>query len=225
MPIKKIIYLSVFLCACSHQQAPASEYEALKERIISRQQYFSELYASSNPENRTEIVRQAQDYLVKTIIDSIFPCWYGTPWNFNGTTVKPGQGSIACGYFVTTVLSDAGFKIPRVKWAQSASEPVIVKIATNIKRFRKQPLNDLFDYLNEHGDGLYIIGLDCHVGFIVKSGSRIRFVHANYYRPQIGVMSEPVEGRNPLNDSKYRIVGKLLETEMIKNWIKGSIFF
>jgi hypothetical protein len=125
------------------------------------------------------------------------------------------------GYFVTAILSDAGFKIPRVKWAQSASEPVIVKIASNIQRYRNQPMSKLIDYLNNQDDGLYIVGLDNHVGFISKSDNNYRFIHSNYYRPEIGVMAEPLEGHNPLNDSKYRIIGKLLDTEMAQNWINS----
>ena len=38
------------------------------------------------------------------LTDKIFPYWYGTDWDFNGTTQKPNEGKIACGYFVTCLL-------------------------------------------------------------------------------------------------------------------------
>jgi len=203
------------------QRSTADAYDALKSRISSQQQYFSARYNAASKEKSAAVLSEAQIYLINTICDTIFPYWYDTPWSFHGATRIPKQGSIACGYFVTTILTDAGFKIPRVKWAQEASEPVIIKIASDIKRFRNRPISEVIAYINQHGDGLYIVGLDCHVGYIRKSGDTLRFVHSSYYEPEIGVMSEPLDGRNPLNDSKYRIVGKLLGTEMVKNWIMG----
>ena len=32
--------------------------------------------------------------------------WMGTPWDFSGTSQVPRKGSIACGYFVSTVGLD-----------------------------------------------------------------------------------------------------------------------
>jgi len=219
--MKAVVFLILFAFVSYGYSQEAPSYEESKKSIFEKQQYFSKTYASSDSGKQKDIVRQAQAYLTTTITDSLFSYWYGTPWNFNGTTKVPKQGTIACGYFVTAILSDAGFQIPRVKWAQSASEPVIVKIASNVQRFRNQPMGKLIDYLNKQGDGLYIVGLDSHVGFVSKQGNNFRFIHSNYYRPEIGVMAEPLEGHNPLNDSKYRIIGKLLDTEMVQNWING----
>ena len=56
------------------------------------------------------------------IIKKIVPYWYGTKWDFNGTSRIPGQGSIAYGYFVTTILEDAGINLSRNRLAQCASE-------------------------------------------------------------------------------------------------------
>ena len=224
--VMKTIVIALFFCVSQSfaYSQKTSEYEDLKKRIIEKQQYFSTIYSSSDSAKQKNVVRQAQAYLTATITDSLFFYWYGTPWDFNGTTKAPKQGKIACGFFVTAILSDVGFQIPRVKWAQSASELVIVKIASNIQRFHNQPMSKLIDYLNKQGDGLYIVGLDCHVGFIFKSGSTFRFIHSSYYRPEIGVMSESLEGWNPLNDSKYRIIGKLLDVEMTQNWIKYVVY-
>ncbi len=218
--IQRAIITVVCCLFVSHVYAQA-KYEELKKGITEKQQYFSKIYASSDTSRQKDIVQQAQAYLTTIVYDSLFPYWYGTPWSFNGTTKVPKQGTIACGYFVTAILSDAGFQIPRVKWAQSASESVILKIASNVQRFRNQPMIKLIDYLNKQGDGLYIVGLDYHVGFISKRGNSLHFIHSNYYHPETGVMAEPLEGHNPLNDSRYRVIGKLLDTEMTQNWING----
>lgn len=223
--IKTVVFVLFFFASqCYAYSQTTSEYEGLKNRITEKQHYFATLYSSSDNAEQNNVVQQAQAYLTTTITDSLFSYWYGTPWDFNGTTKIPKQGNIACGFFVTGILSDAGFQIPRVTWAQSASEPVIVKIASHIQRFSNQPMSKLIDYLNKQGDGLYIVGLDCHVGFVSKSGDTFRFIHASYYRPEIGVMAESLEGHNPLNDSKYRIIGKLLDVEMTQNWLKGVVY-
>ena len=73
-------------------------------------------------------------------------------------------------------------------------------------------------------DGLYLVGLDCHVGFICVKNNDITFVHSNYYQKEIGVMAERLNTKNPLRDSKYRIIGKLLGDEMIEHWITGRAY-
>jgi hypothetical protein len=201
---------------------PDVDYDTVKARINAQQQYFSKRYGAASEKNRAAVLSDARKYLISAIHDTIFPYWYDTQWNFYGATRTPRQGYIACGYFVTAVLADAGFQIPRVKWAQLASETVIVKIATDIKRFSNRPMSEVVAYINQTGDGLYIVGLDCHIGYIYKSDTTLRFVHSNYYQADIGVMSEPLEGDNPLNNSKYRVIGKLLSGEMVRNWVTGT---
>lgn len=73
------------------------------------------------------------------------------------------------------------FKIPRIKWAQSASEIFIKRLSSDkIKRLSDKPISVVEYYLKETGKGLYLVGLDCHVGFIVVREDEILFVHANY---------------------------------------------
>jgi hypothetical protein len=81
---------------------------------------------------------------------------------------------------------------------------------------------DVVSYIRTKGEGLYIVGLDCHVGYIYYRNGKMSFVHANYYRPKIGVMSELLIGYNPLNDSKYRVIGKIFDKEMVRNWILNT---
>ncbi|MCL2715253.1 MAG: hypothetical protein FWD68_11870 [Alphaproteobacteria bacterium] len=88
----------------------AAKYEKLKRQIADKQQHFQRAYAAAGATRQRELVREAQSCLTSTLSNSLFPVWYGTPWNFNGTTRVPGQGTIACGYFVTGILSDAGFR-------------------------------------------------------------------------------------------------------------------
>ncbi len=171
---------------------------------------------------RKERIDRARDILFTAIMDKLMPAWYGTPWDFNGTTRTPGEGHIACGYFVNTVLLDAGFNLPRIRWSQSAAEPVMMKLAPQAKRFRDRPVAEVEAWLAEQGDGLYKAGLDNHVGFITRRNGITRFVHSNYYHREIGVMAEPLDGDNPFAHSRYRIIGKLLDDKMMEAWLRGT---
>jgi hypothetical protein len=165
-----------------------------------------------------------QKYFVSTVIDSIIPYWYGTPWDFNGITQTPGKGAIACGYFVSTVLRDAGLNISRVKMGQSDSEGIIHSLAEkkNIKLFYDKPLNIVIGYINSRGAGLYIIGLDCHVGFILKDEKGCWFIHSKWYDER-AVMKEEAATSSILYNSKYKMIGKISNNStLLKAWVNGT---
>tara|TARA_R110002096_G_scaffold229955_1_gene419580 strand:- start:820 stop:1359 length:540 start_codon:yes stop_codon:yes gene_type:complete len=162
--------------------APAGEsiYTETVESISAKRAQYQAQYTSADSTTKDSLIKSARAYLLKTVSEDVFPQWYGTPWDFNGTTRTPRQGQIACGYFVNNVITDLGFKIPRVKWSQSASEVFIKKLApNNIKRFSNTPIKNVKSYLHKSGDGLYVVGLDIHVGFILVKGNSIKFIHSS----------------------------------------------
>jgi len=214
-----ILYL---FSAVSFFEVKESYHELLSD-IQCSQKEFSAKANSNNPLDRQKVIDDAREYLVATTSHDLFPHWYGTPWDFNGTSRIPGEGKIACGYFITNVLTDLGFKIPRIKWAQSASEIFIKKLVPekHIKRFSNRPIEKLKSYLIESGDGLYLVGMDMHTGFLLVQGKKVQFVHASYYYPETGVLSEAILSQNPLSDSAYVVVGKLLTDEMMEHWLNG----
>jgi hypothetical protein len=200
----------------------AADYLVLKDKILHKQKAFRKSYeGATSPEKKKKILQEARAYLLSTIASEMFPSWYGTTWDFNGTCTEPGNGSIACGYFVTTVIRDMGFVIPRTKWAQIASEELIKNITAknNIKRYSSTPILKVESAISTWGKGLYIAGLDSHVGFILNYGDSIRFVHSNYYDAATGVCSQEFDSNNPLKDSGYRVIGKILDDDMVERWI------
>ena len=157
------------------------------------------------------------------VVKTIVPAWIGTPWTFSGTTEKPGEGSIACGYFVTTVLRDAGLPIARVKLAQAASEEMIKTLvqAKYIQRFSNKPMEELIAAINKSGAGLYIIGLDNHTGFIYHDGTAVWFIHSTFVGTR-NVQYEKAATSIVLNSSKYKVVGKLSADEkVLERWISA----
>ncbi len=144
------------------------------------------------------------------IVDSIIPYWYGTRWNFYGTTEVPKTGTIACGYFVTTILRDADINISRIKMAQAPSEEMINTVChkESMKRFRNTTMQTFINELYQLENGLHIIGLDFHTGFIYHENEKLVFIHSSYQTPQM-VIQQNVHESAILAASKYKVIGKV----------------
>lgn len=217
--MRTFLLFSLLALAAACQAQKQETYLQLIARVATEQRSIATVYSCADSTGRDSMIGVARAYLFDVITTDFFNQWYGTEWDFNGTTRTPKEGKIACGYFITTVLSDAGFKIPRTYWAQQASEYYITRMTTDIKRFSNKPVGTVIDYFKGRDDGLYIVGLDNHVGFVYKKGKRLQFVHASYYDPKKGVQSEALDSNNPLANSAYRVSGRILDDTMIRKWI------
>src|SRR6185503_11864345 len=125
------------------------------------------------------------------------------------------------GYFVSTVLRDAGWRVERVRLAQQASENIILSLtsAPHIKRFRRVAISDFIKAVEEWGPGVYVVGLDIHVGFIVNTGSGVYFIHSSYVEPRMVVQENASESRI-LMASEYRVLGKIVADDLlIEKWL------
>ena len=181
-------------------------------------------FQTASPPERTAVINEARAVLTQSIYDELFPAWYGTAWDFNGTSETPQQGKIACGYFVSTVLRDAGWKVERVRLAQQASENIILSLTADpfVKRFRRVPIDKFIAAVNDWGSGIYIVGLDVHVGFIVNTGADVYFIHSSYAEPYTVVKEKAIESRI-LATSNYRVLGTILaDDRLITYWLSGK---
>ena len=90
-------------------------YDQLITECADRKTELKSAYTASNGNTvvQDSVLVEAQQYLLDSCCD-FFKAWYFTPWTFNGYSETPKEGSIACGYFVTTTLSDMRFKVPRI---------------------------------------------------------------------------------------------------------------
>ena len=198
------------------------QYSALKSRIKYKQQLFFEEYHRSGEEHRKVLVNLAKKYVYTVLTDTVFPYWYDTKWDYNGTTETPGKGKIACGYFVTTTLKHMGFDINRVKLAQQASSKIIKTICGKNKThiISNNNIKQLEKYMLSREDGLYIIGLDNHVGFIHKKGKVLSIIHSNGIRKSMQVVSEPLTKSKLVLRSNAFYIGSILDnSEVFKKWI------
>ena len=163
----------------------------------------------------------------KELTKEVFPYWYGTEWDFNGYTNKPGEGKIACGYFVSTTLKDAGAKVNRYKLAQQYSHKIVTVLScgNGVKRFSNITSKVFAEKVkSEFKDGLYVIGLDHHVGFILKENSEVYFIHASYRDP-VQVVKEKASESAALGDTDVFVIAGLTNNPLfLKQWIEWNEF-
>lgn len=160
-------------------------------------------------------------FWVHQISNNLFSCWKGTSWDFNGHTERPTVGTIACGYFVTTVLRNMDLKIDRIKLATCPSLKMMQNLVGMKKTMNLSSLSliALSERIKKMGIGVYIIGLDFHTGFIVNDGKEIWFVHSNYIN-RSGVTKESILTSRALNASKTRwIISLSRDVEFQKKWL------
>jgi hypothetical protein len=150
------------------------------------------------------------------------PPWDGTPWDFNGTTQVPGEGFIACGYYVSTLLRDAGFRVERIRLAQQASEYIVRTVApsTEIKWFRRKSVDTVVDHVAAQPDGLWVVGLDFHVAFLVARLGQVQMCHASYLDEAVATC-EPARTAEAMV-SKVHVVGRTLGDPQLIAWLEGT---
>jgi hypothetical protein len=233
--MKAILRYSIIILLALHvsfiqgntDQISDNKYNDLKTAVILKQQQIREQYLRcASDEDKSAVLDSTSGYLFKILTENIFPQWYGTRWDFNGVSRTPGQGGIACGSFVVFTLQDAGFNIPSKMYRQP-SENIIKNLTdeTNIKRFSNHvSMERIIEWIKLKGEGLYIVGLDIHVGFIIYAGRKMTFCHSNYYDPPQHVENQDILDISPLTESNYRVLGKILTKDMIKKWIFGEPF-
>ncbi len=176
---------------------------------------------------REETLDAARRLLVSALARDLPAYWLGTPWDFNGTSQTPGEGRIACGYFVATLLRDAGFAVERIPLAQQPSGNILRTLTGrgNITRTVGASFDEFRAALRASGPGVYVIGLDRHVGLIAQGADgRASFIHSDGGRHRC-VVVEPVSVSESLRRSRWREFGNLASDEvLLTKWLRGEAF-
>jgi hypothetical protein len=186
--------------------------------------------AKRHREARDDQARAAVEEDARVILEQALPemmrCWLGTPWDFNGTAARPGGGKIACGYYVATVLMDAGFRVDRYQLAQQPSENILRSFLTKkdacVLSVGKK-YETFATELNTAEPGIYLVGLDTHVAFIVNGADGgFRFIHSSGSKPWRVVDESPAEAV-VLQRSNWRMLGNLTaDPAVIRRWLRGE---
>ncbi len=161
------------------------------------------------------------NYWVETLGTGLFDYWHGTTWGFNGITQIPKEGNIACGYFVTTLLTHMGLNISRSRLAQMPSSQMMKSIcpAQQIESYNNLNFAQFATAMQQLKKGVYIIGLDFHTGFIIHDGRSAYFMHS-YYGNNIGVIKEAVDQSTALIKSQTKwLISLTGDDALIKRWL------
>lgn len=200
-----------------------STYSVLVDEISYHREKLSKQYLHATSDSEKDQIIQSSSELLKLIMPAMMKCWHGTEWDFNGTAITPGEGKIACGYFVSIIMRDAGFDIQRIKLAQQPSQNILltflpksdleIKVGKNYSKY--------MDGVRAKQDGVYIIGLDKHVGFIVKTEQNLKFIHSGGIHKK--VVTESEKKASSIRNSRYRVIGNLTENkELIMKWLMNE---
>ncbi|HKE13710.1 MAG TPA: hypothetical protein VKB80_02510 [Kofleriaceae bacterium] len=224
-----LVALLAPLAGCDRSTSPAQRahaaaaYPAVVASVErDRAALAADLRAARTPADQARVLDRASPALARLLADRILPAWNGTPWSIAGTAVGPGERPVACGYFVSTALEHAGLRVERRLLAQQPAEHIVRSLvpAGRVARFRRVPLDQFLGAVLSGGDGVYLVGLDYHVGFLVVDRGRAYFHHAS--RRAGEVVREPALLSSALASSSYRVVGKLSGRDLARAWLTGA---
>ncbi|MCR6640770.1 MAG: hypothetical protein NVV82_17695 [Sporocytophaga sp.] len=228
--MNRLVILAILFLLCSfsgYENAPVDKekYETVKTNLQSQRQKFKARYEAASLAGKKVVLSEVGKYLHKSLIDSIFYYWYGTKWDFNGYTNKPGEGIIACGYFVSTTLKHCGLTLNRFKLAQQYSLEIVKRISSGDSVLIYREINAQQFLQKTKGKikhGLYVVGLDNHVGFMLYEGSEVYFIHSSYFDP-VAVVREKASESKALATSRTFVMCNISSNEkLIKKWIMGE---
>jgi hypothetical protein len=219
--------------AVAVEASGAADFEATLATIEGERRRLAGLYAAADGEERKAALRaEARAYVRAAIVREIFPAWFGMSWGLgpNSTADRPHAPgmTVACGYFVSSVLENAGLRLgTRFTYAQAPAlhvQKTLAPAAGDLHRYFSISGQALADRIAGLGEGLYIIGLANHIGFVVVDAAGVRLVHASYTDDQV-VISEPLATARAIADSRpkgYFVTPVMHDERLADLWLRGA---
>jgi cell wall-associated NlpC family hydrolase len=219
-------------------EVPAGErWDAAVADLEARRVELAERYAGSRGADRAAVLAEASATFLAAA-DQLIEPWLGTPWGLgsNSTARRPHEPgmTVGCSYFVTSVLQGAGVALDnRYHFAQAASLKIQRSLVGGgrkaVHRFLSIPPAELADKIAALGDGLYLIGLNIHVGFVRVKDGDVRFIHASYTGGQV-VSDEPLATSQAIANSQPAgyFVSPLVTRDgladdwLVERWLRGD---
>ncbi len=199
------------------RQVPDERYyaEVCREAISKRRQLASQ--------NFGEVGRAFEALLLNGII----PHWYGTEWDFNGHTNVPGEGQVACGYFVSTTLQHLGVNVNRYQLlAQQTPENEARSLAAGsevIEISGESTAQNLANIEEAIGNGICFVGLGrSHVGFLIKRNGTLFFAHSSYLSPRVVTIEQANKSPVFCAFDRYYIVELSNNRAFLKKWLNNE---
>jgi hypothetical protein len=128
---------------------------------------------------------------------------------------------------VAAVLENAGLRLAsRFTYAQAPAlrvQRALAPAAADLHRYFSIAGEALARKIAGLGDGLYIIGLSNHIGFVVVEGADVRLVHASYTDGQV-VTDEPLAAAQAIANSRpkgYFVTPVMHDDRLADLWLRG----
>jgi hypothetical protein len=211
-----------------------ARFSAVLGRVGSRRAEIGARYRAARGERARAAVRdRARAFVIETLVSDIFPAWMGMPSGAgpSSTASRPHQEGmfISCSYFLTAALQNAGLVLEsRARFAQAPAswiQRALLPPGGQIHRYGGLPPEELERRLvAEHGDGLYVVGLDIHVGFLVIRDGRVTFVHSSYTPPGT-VVEEPLRSSLAIAYSRskgYWVSPLFRDDRLVELWLRAA---
>lgn len=126
---------------------------------------------------------------------------------------------------MSTTLKHCGLTLNRFKLAQQYSLEIVKRISSGDSVLIYREINAQQFLQKTKGKikhGLYVVGLDNHVGFMLYEGSEVYFIHSSYFDP-VAVVREKASESKALATSRTFVMCNISSNEkLIKKWIMGE---
>lgn len=202
-------------------QPDRETYEVMKGDLDRWRKKLQDRHRKARTEEARRVVENDARVLLETVLPEMMRCWLGTPWDFNGTAAGPGKDPVACGYFVSTVLHDAGFRLDRFRLAQQPSSRILTSLipGNTCRLMVDLPYEQFTNEVNRMDAGVYVVGMDTHVAFLVLKPEGFRFIHSSGSQPW-RVVEEERENADVLQRSRWRMLGNLTaDAALLRKWL------
>jgi hypothetical protein len=107
------------------------------------------------------------------------------------------------------------------------SQPNIIQSLVDeryIRRFSGVDSETFFGNVRDQGHGLFIVGLDRHVGFLLYNSEGMHFIHSTAGETRC-VIKEEARESSALRRSRYRVLGAISHSEeFIVRWLSQDPF-
>ena len=211
----------------SKPKPDAEKYFALVDQLKSQRERLRQEYLDASTNAQKQVILSNASYVLEETLPQMMRCWLGHDYDFNGTATVPGEGKIACGYFVSVIMRDAGFDINRIRVAQQPSQNIIRTFVNTKQNFEVKvgtPYDEYVDHLINNYEGIQIIGLDTHVAFVVIKDGELRYIHASAGSAR-SVVDESKDQAYSLIHSNYRVISNISRNaDVLRRWLLNDKF-
>ncbi len=203
----------------------AQSYEGnIREVDVHRRRLAKALQRADKETDIRQIFEDASYLFNQALTQHLLPKWYGTLWDFYGHCERPQEGFIACGYLVSTNLKHVGVNINRYTLAQQWPINMVQSLVKEKDIQHVYSRSRSVGVLEDLGYGLYIVGLDKHVGFIRYDERGMFFIHSNYTGNQ-SVLAESIRSSLAYTQTQNYYLAKLSDNrEFLTKWLRGKRF-